>query len=93
MSSPELSIDPVASSTKEPLTNLSQSDYRRLTTPISEFSYTGKPLSKLRVARRLHLLPLSRAGHSGPVLQRHRPEQFRRPCALHGEPDGAGYRD
>ena len=46
MSSPELSIDPVASSTKEPLTNLSQSDYRRLTTPISEFSFTGKPLSK-----------------------------------------------
>ena len=46
MSSPELSIDPVTSSTKEPLTNLSQSEYRRLTTPISEFSYTGKPLSK-----------------------------------------------
>ena len=47
MSSPELSIDPVASSTKEPLTNLSQSEYRRLTTPISEFSFTGKPLSNL----------------------------------------------
>ena len=46
VSSPELSIDPVTSSTKEPLTNLSQSEYRRLTTPISEFSYTGKPLSK-----------------------------------------------
>jgi hypothetical protein len=46
VSSPELSIDPVASSTKEPITNLSQSEYRRLTTPISEFSYTGKPLSK-----------------------------------------------
>jgi hypothetical protein len=45
VSSPELSIDPVASSTKEPLTSLSQSEYRRLTTPISEFSYTGKPLS------------------------------------------------
>jgi hypothetical protein len=43
--SPELSIDPVSSSTKEPLTNFSQSDYRRLTSPISEFSYTGKPLS------------------------------------------------
>jgi hypothetical protein len=43
--SPELSIDPVASSTKEPLTNFSQSQYRRLTTPISEFSFTGKPLS------------------------------------------------
>jgi hypothetical protein len=46
VSSPELSIDPAASSTKEPLTNLSQSEYRRLTTPISEFSFTGKPLSK-----------------------------------------------
>jgi hypothetical protein len=45
VSSPELSINPVASSTKEPLANLSQSEYRRLTTPISEFSYTGKPLS------------------------------------------------
>ena len=46
VSSPELSIDPAASSTTEPLTNLSQSEYRRLTTPISEFSFTGKPLSK-----------------------------------------------
>jgi len=45
VSSPELSINPVASSTKEPLTTLSQSEYRRLTTPISEFSFTGKPLS------------------------------------------------
>jgi hypothetical protein len=44
--SPELSINPVASSTTEPLTNLSQSEYRRLTTPISEFSFTGKPVAK-----------------------------------------------
>jgi hypothetical protein len=44
--SPELSINPVTSSTQEPLTSLSQSDYRRLTTPISEFSFTGKPFSK-----------------------------------------------
>jgi hypothetical protein len=44
--SPELSINPVSSSTLEPLANLSQSDYRRLTTPVSEFSFTGKPLSK-----------------------------------------------
>jgi hypothetical protein len=47
VSSLELSINPVASSTKEPLTNLSQSEYRRLTTPVSEFSFTGKPLSSL----------------------------------------------
>ncbi len=47
VNSPELSINPVASSTAEPLTNLSQSEYRRLTTPISEFSFTGKPLPKL----------------------------------------------
>jgi hypothetical protein len=46
VSSPELSINPVTSSTKEPLTALSQSEYRRLTTPISEFSFIGKPLSK-----------------------------------------------
>jgi hypothetical protein len=46
VSSPELSIDPIASSTAEPITNLSQSEYRRLTTPISEFSFTGKPFSR-----------------------------------------------
>jgi hypothetical protein len=47
VSSPELSIDPVASSTKEPLAGLSQSEYHQLTTPISEFSFTGTPFSKL----------------------------------------------
>ena len=46
VSSPELSIDPASSSKKEPLTSLSQSEYRRLTTPISEFSFIGKPFSK-----------------------------------------------
>lgn len=40
---PELPINPIASSTKEPLTSLSWSQFRRLTTPISEFSYNGKP--------------------------------------------------
>lgn len=44
--SPELSIDPATSSTREPLINLSQSEYRRLTTPISELSFTGKPFSR-----------------------------------------------
>lgn len=47
VNSPQLSINPAASSTQQPLTNLSQSEYRRLTTPISEFSFTGKPLAKL----------------------------------------------
>ena len=46
VSSPELSINPVASSATEPITSLSQSEYRRLTTPLSEFSFTGKPFSK-----------------------------------------------
>ncbi len=46
VSSPELSIDPAASSTEEPLTNLSQSEYRKLTTPISEFTFAGKPAPK-----------------------------------------------
>ncbi|HEV2492211.1 MAG TPA: hypothetical protein VG204_03970 [Terriglobia bacterium] len=32
---------------KEPLNNFSQSQFRRLTTPISEFSFLGKPHSKL----------------------------------------------
>jgi hypothetical protein len=49
VSSPELSIDPVASSTLEPLTSVSWSQYRQLTTPISEFSFVGKPLTKLQL--------------------------------------------
>jgi hypothetical protein len=47
VTSPELSINPIASSTVEPLTNYSLTQFRRLTTPISEFSYVGKPLPKL----------------------------------------------
>ena len=47
VSVPELSINPILSSTLEPLTNLSWSLFRRLTTPISEFSFVGKPLPKL----------------------------------------------
>lgn len=47
VSSPQLSIDPATSSATEILTNLSQSEYRRLTTPISELSFVGKPLPKL----------------------------------------------
>ncbi len=46
VNSPELSINPVKSSTTEPITDLSQSEYRRLATPISEFSFTGKPFSR-----------------------------------------------
>jgi hypothetical protein len=46
VSSPELSINPASSAKTEPVTGFSQSDYRRLTTPISEFSFTGKPFSK-----------------------------------------------
>lgn len=45
--SPELSINPIASSTQEPLSTLSWSQFERLTTPISDFSYVAKPLSKL----------------------------------------------
>lgn len=47
VTSPELSIDPATSSTKEPLTSFTWSQYRQLTTPISEFSYVGKPLHRL----------------------------------------------
>jgi hypothetical protein len=47
VTSPELSINPVPLSTTEPLTELSWSQYRRLTTPISEFSFLGKPLHRL----------------------------------------------
>jgi hypothetical protein len=47
VTTPELSINPIQSSTTEPLTNYGFSQFRRLTTPISEFSYVGKPLPKL----------------------------------------------
>jgi len=46
--SPELSINPITSSTLEPLSALSQSDYRRLNTPVSEFSFTGQPFAKFQ---------------------------------------------
>jgi len=49
LTTPELSINPIASSTKQPLTNVSWSQFRQLTTPISEFSYVGKPLPKLEL--------------------------------------------
>src|SRR5579872_1566991 len=49
VSSPELSINPVMSSTQEPLNSLSWSQYRKLTTTISEFSVVGSPLKKLQL--------------------------------------------
>jgi hypothetical protein len=46
--SPETSIDTGDPHTAaELLANVSWTDFRRFTTPISEFSYTGKPLSRL----------------------------------------------
>ncbi len=45
----ELSINPIASSLLEPLSSVSWSQYRKLTTPISEFSFVGKPLAKLEL--------------------------------------------
>jgi len=47
LTSSELSINPTTSSTLEPLTSFSWTEFRRLTTPISEFSFVGKPLSRL----------------------------------------------
>lgn len=44
---PELSINPIASSTLEPLANFSMTQFRRLSTPISEFTFVGKPFSRL----------------------------------------------
>src|SRR5205814_9901527 len=43
----ETSIDPAALSVTEPLVQLSWSQSRRLTTPISEFSFVGKLFSRL----------------------------------------------
>ena len=47
VSTGELSINPIASSTTDPLTNLSSNQYRRLTTPVSEFTFVGKPIKNL----------------------------------------------
>src|SRR5690349_19990679 len=47
VSSPQLIINPAASSQLEPLSNMNWSQFRRLTTPVSEFSFVGKPLSRL----------------------------------------------
>ena len=47
VTSPEFSIDPAASSLLEPLSSLTWSNFRRMTTPVSELSFVGKPLSHL----------------------------------------------
>ena len=47
VTSPQLSINPIASSTTQPVTSVSGAQFRRLTTPISEFSFIGKPLRKI----------------------------------------------
>jgi hypothetical protein len=41
--SPEASINTVASSLPQTLTNFSMSEFRQFTSPVSEFSYNGKP--------------------------------------------------
>ncbi len=46
VSSPEISINGVAASLRSPLTSLSASTIRRLTTPVSEFSFSGKAGSR-----------------------------------------------
>jgi hypothetical protein len=43
--SPQLAIDATATNLLQPLSQASWSDYRELKTPVSEFSYTGKPYS------------------------------------------------
>jgi len=53
-SSPELSFNSTGSGVSwkpgtTPLTHLSWTDFRQLTTPISEFSYTGKPASSVEL--------------------------------------------
>ena len=44
VSSPQLSINPAASSLLEPISDFSWSNFRHLSTPVSEFSFVGKPL-------------------------------------------------
>src|ERR1700687_4823783 len=47
VTSPEFSINPTTSSTLEPLTSMTWTEFRQLSTPISEFSYVGKPIKHL----------------------------------------------
>jgi hypothetical protein len=47
VTSPELSINPATTSTLEPLTSYTSSQFRQLTTPISELSVVGKPIKHL----------------------------------------------
>jgi hypothetical protein len=47
VTSPEFSINPAASSGLEPLSSFTWTNFRRLTTPISELSFVGKPRSHL----------------------------------------------
>jgi len=47
VTSPQLSINPIASSLLDPLANFTMTQFRRLSTPISEFSFLGKPFSRL----------------------------------------------
>lgn len=49
VSSPELSINPIASSKLDPLAGMSWSQFRRLTTPVSEFSFVGRAHSHLEL--------------------------------------------
>jgi hypothetical protein len=88
-SSPELSINPIASSTREPLSNLSQSDYRRLTTPISEFSFTGKPFRKFEWRGGYIYYRYQGPDQLRSVLQRHRAQQRRSPRPVHRQPGRA----
>jgi hypothetical protein len=43
----QLSINPIASSQLEPLANVSWTQFRRLSTPISEFNFVGNPIPRL----------------------------------------------
>ena len=47
VSSPQFSIDPAASTLKTPLSSLTWTDFRHLSTPVSEFSMVGRPLRHL----------------------------------------------
>lgn len=45
----ETAFNPAASSSNEPLANVSWSDFRQLKTPVSQFSYNGKPRTWLEL--------------------------------------------
>ncbi len=79
VTSPQLAIDTTTvSNLSQPLTQASWTDSRRLTTPVSEFSYSGKPSSRLDLRGSYIFYRYSGPARARPVIQRRQPGPLRR---------------